>query len=721
LATGLAAPVRAGPSVEEDLAAATRLVKAEKWKEALEAYAALFADHAGAPEIVARIQGIEEDIRQASFRSQVPDPTPKELLGHHVKKFDPRSLRISLAFPAGPDRPEFSGKIRDGACLQIRLDGDVAVEFSGSYVGDDRKTVVGLGVALCLEAETNSCYLVKPGFRWQPLRILSSPPETLVYEDEACIVRHQGSESRDLYRKMHGQTVEIAAARYRISRRGSEISAFVDRKKVASASDGRLRGGFLAITAGEVWNLTIEATVERTWYQTRLGEFRTESYRKWIETPWRPDAVIPAWARGGPARSAAPEEAALPATAAGPPGKGLADALAAWFAGKEAEFVEQAANLRDLEPGTRAYVDGLMALSLGRVEEAERLLGGLIGTDPQFGPAWVYRALARFRLRDLEGARTDLAAATGKCPRFPDLFLVEALLAFYDGDLPAAEKTLGAARAAGTTNPRLEELAALIHRAARGPQWPKRFEAANRNCRVASDVSREICAEVANLLDRAFLALTGQFPKTRRPTAPLRVYVFSSREGFLAYAGDLGRDLGSAAGAYVPQLGEMVLFVPAEDRSLLWRTAKHEAFHAFIHEAVDQVPIWFDEGWAQWFERLREVDGRLCPGEVDPEELTPLSGDVGPATVPLTDFLRLDHVAFMKDAARNYAQALAFVRFLEEAEDPGLRLLLDGYFRALKGGLSPEDAVQKVFAASLADVERRFLAYLDRTLRGGTR
>jgi hypothetical protein len=397
----------------------------------------------------------------------------------------------------------------------------------------------------------------------------------------------------------------------------------------------------------------------------------------------------------------------LPAdqTKEAPPGVALA--LGLWWDGDRRGFVDAVKKAERPSPGTRLYLEGLTSLATGRLAEAVRSFDRLLELDPAFAPARLYRGMALLGSRDLERARRDLEGAKEGTKAFAELWISLAQLAVLDGDLERARAILQEGRAAGVGGAEFEEMDGWILRSRRGPPWTKRFDAQGKTGSVASDHSILLCNDVCRTLDIAVASCTALFPKTTRPSAPIRVYVFSSREGFLNYAGDLGRKLDSAAGAYLPRVRELVLFVPPVSREDLWGTVRHEGFHAFLHDLVAEPPPWFDEGWAQCMEHGKVEFGTI--------RMTPLGQEDRDAvahTVKTEEFLLMDHEQFMKNAKINYPLCRALVTFLFTSEKPRYRERLFAFFESLRAGLSAKEAYEKDFKPVIGELHAAFNVWL---------
>jgi tetratricopeptide (TPR) repeat protein len=705
-AGGAGAQEAPGSTFEKDLQAAKTHMKVERWAQAAKAFQAIFERNPGSADVIRRLGDIEADLRLCLFRAQAKKPDADDLFGEWAESLEFGSRKIVLDYPDGPVEPHWAGTPGSSGVLKIPLEEDLTVEFSCTVRDSKTDKYYSPFATFCFDVEKGTGYQLYPGFYYETIGGKS------FYSDDSKIVRLDGGSEKVLAAKPKVSFGYLINMDCRMTRRGASFSVQVDGKTRVAASDGKYVRGVVGVSAARVHSLVVRGTVEETHFRSLVGAHYEREYREWIEDDWDRDEVIPAWARRGPAPAGKAAPPLLPGDAPAPLPEALAGAMEAWRRGSVPEFLALAGTLEGLPPRTAAYLAALRDLAFGRAAAARAGFDGLLEQEPGFHGALLHRGILRLRLRDLEGAAADLEASKAGAAAMPSLYQSLADLAMLDGDIERAHAVLGDAKVAGALTPRLEKMAAWVQRCREGPLWPKRYESRNKATVVRSDHSVELCREVADLVDRSYASYVSQFPKTDRPRAPLRVWVFSNREGYVRYAADLGRDLEKSAGAFIPGVGEMVLFVPDLARADFKGTVKHEAFHSFLHGLVDDAPTWFDEGYAQWFEIAQFKDGALLPGEPAASTLETLR-DRDSSTLPrLRELLLMDHATFMKDAKVHYAQSAALVHYLVECkEPPGKRLLLE-YLASLRGGMTSEEAFRKHLEPRLAGIESGFYSWL---------
>jgi hypothetical protein len=699
-------------SVAEDLKAARYQMKLEHWAAAAKAFATLFVEHPRDPDLLRAVGDIEGDLALCTYRAQAEPPSTEELLGPDITSFTASTRKIVLTFAEGPQEPQWTGVAGMSGTLAIPFEGDITVDFQASAVTQDRKGAYYPRITLCWDAEKGTGYQLEPGY-YEDLS-KASVQAALYFTSPSTITRLDGKDvTKVLQTKvMANPPATPGSLPCRATRGASALAITSDGKIRATASDSRYSKGLVAVSAAKVWDLEIRGTVEEVYYRARLGSFHERRFRKWMQDSWKPQDLIPDWAREGGTAAPTDVAAELPSDSPIPTSPAVTEALQDLRAGNLRAFLDEVDRLKDVPGRTGVYLQALGHVAAGRNKAALDLLGRVLEDEPSFAPAKLYRGVVRLRLRDLVGAGTDLLAARDSTRSSPDLYLALASRAVQEGDIDGAWQILGDAKAAGAWNPSVEKMYRVVQTCRTGPPWPKKFETRNRGVLVQSDHSLEMARQVAHALDQCFAVYAQEFHGTSRPAFPLRVLVFSHRDGFLAHAADLGQDLANASGAYFPALGELVLFVPDLAREEFRRTIRHEAFHAFLDGVVEGVPDWFNEGYAQWFESAREREGKFVPG-ADNDAAFRILRAAGTVRAPkLAALLRLDHEAFRAAADVDYAESWAFVQFLQELDSPSGRGLLLNYLDSLRAGLAPSEAHARHWEPVLGKLETRFSAWL---------
>jgi len=148
---------------------------------------------------------------------------------------------------------------------------------------------------------------------------------------------------------------------------------------------------------------------------------------------------------------------------------------------------------------------------------------------------------------------------------------------------------------------------------------------------------------------------------------PVEVYVLKDREAFAHFLRFYYPELPPRRAFFLAQGPKRVVYTFTNDR--LDEDLRHEATHALINAAVGDLPIWLDEGLAEYFEG---ADGRRG---VNPEHLGRLPDDLKAGWLP--DLARLETLKTVREMTpRDYRESWAWVHSLLNGPPAGKAALL---------------------------------------------
>ncbi len=180
----------------------------------------------------------------------------------------------------------------------------------------------------------------------------------------------------------------------------------------------------------------------------------------------------------------------------------------------------------------------------------------------------------------------------------------------------------------------------------------------------------------------------------------------ATRQEYCEYVGEDSR---WTSGLWVPRRKELVL-CPADNQSVrgkrqsLLHTAFHEGFHQYAYYAFGQAnpSMWFNEGYAQFFENAVVANGRISIEE-SPRALALVTSTRSGSEMDLRRLLSLSWQEFYdsddKIRTRNYAFSWAFVYYLKKDASSPFTELLDRYVAAFQSnGGNGEKATESMLA-----------------------
>lgn len=199
-------------------------------------------------------------------------------------------------------------------------------------------------------------------------------------------------------------------------------------------------------------------------------------------------------------------------------------------------------------------------------------------------------------------------------------------------------------------------------------------------------------------------ALSG---KLALPTSdePINVYLFPTHDALRQFLAANYPGLPDRRAFFVESDTRLMVFAYWGDR--VAEDLRHEVAHGYLHSIVPNLPLWLDEGLAEYFEVAKGHAGLNGP------HLEALAAGLAQGWQP--DLRRLEQLRSAGDMTQeDYAQAWAWVHFLLESTGQR-RELLRNHLRALRGTEPVEPLSQRLRTLHL-DYERQLVEHL-RALR----
>ncbi|HEY8748580.1 MAG TPA: DUF1570 domain-containing protein [Tepidisphaeraceae bacterium] len=204
----------------------------------------------------------------------------------------------------------------------------------------------------------------------------------------------------------------------------------------------------------------------------------------------------------------------------------------------------------------------------------------------------------------------------------------------------------------------------------------------------------------------------------------MEVYLFRQQQDYVKFTGGKIRNTG---GIFLPGRNLLAAFLEGQGRQQLRRTLQHEAFHQFAYNAISpDIPIWLNEGLAQFFEEGLWNGPGLVLGESPPRRVRQLQADMkNGQLVPFAQLLPMSDERWGRrlsesrsDGAVQYNQTWAMVHFLVMARSTRGELLyrpqLLDMLRLLHSGKATANAFEVSFGTDVQGFQERFKRYAQR-------
>jgi hypothetical protein len=151
------------------------------------------------------------------------------------------------------------------------------------------------------------------------------------------------------------------------------------------------------------------------------------------------------------------------------------------------------------------------------------------------------------------------------------------------------------------------------------------------------------------------------------PTRQIELYIFNDRPTYERFIQTNYPELPPRRAFFIAQNEREIVYSFRGDR--LEEDLRHEASHALLHAAMGTVPLWLDEGLAEYFETPGSTDG------FHPRHALELKTAIGQGWRPgLTRLESLTKVSQM--TGPDYREAWGWVYFLLHSSPESRRLLL---------------------------------------------
>lgn len=229
---------------------------------------------------------------------------------------------------------------------------------------------------------------------------------------------------------------------------------------------------------------------------------------------------------------------------------------------------------------------------------------------------------------------------------------------------------------------------------------PVRHSVENEQMLVLSDfrLGKEHALIKDLMLLRDEAAATLQLPMQRQQVV---VYMFGDELRYQQYLRTTFPDLPPRRAYFVGTSKELAVYTYWGDR--IQEDLRHEYTHGLLHASLQGVPLWLDEGLAEYF----EVGGPT--GSVHPEYAEQLAVALSNQWRPDLDRLeRLETVGQMQRA--DYQEAWAWTHYMLHSGPETRQILLD-YVRDLQQNPNPGSLRERLTAA-VPNLQTRFLSYL---------
>ena len=240
---------------------------------------------------------------------------------------------------------------------------------------------------------------------------------------------------------------------------------------------------------------------------------------------------------------------------------------------------------------------------------------------------------------------------------------------------------------------------------------------------ITTDLERDDAATVAEHMDAVHAEYARRFSGFgKRNGEALRLWVFRDRDGYTEFLASHGIDGTGSGGMFFRRSSASGLVSYLEDRPMdsMLETLRHEGMHQFTYQRIgDDLPVWLNEGMAEWFGYALRTRTGFAMGLADPRAVARLKAAAETERLlPFADLLRMPHATWNErvrtgEGSVQYDQAWSVVQFLVYAERGRYEGMLMTLLRQLWSGVDAERAIAQTFGTDLGPMEAAWRAWLD--------
>lgn len=198
-----------------------------------------------------------------------------------------------------------------------------------------------------------------------------------------------------------------------------------------------------------------------------------------------------------------------------------------------------------------------------------------------------------------------------------------------------------------------------------------------------------------------------------------RVVVFDNVDDFRRYAGNVVSLAHAGLAGYchfkTDEAGNQFYELVTYEDPNLWRVLAHEGFHQFIgYELGQQIPIWLNEGMAQYFETSYGTPSQFHTGQVSRNKLLYAQAlIVNKRAPPLAQLIQWDRGTFYANANVAYPMSWALVYYLLNSNsDRFEQSEFRRYLQDLKVGKNDLRSFQRRFGSDIDHWQSSFEDYI---------
>ncbi|HZN62557.1 MAG TPA: DUF1570 domain-containing protein [Planctomycetota bacterium] len=266
-------------------------------------------------------------------------------------------------------------------------------------------------------------------------------------------------------------------------------------------------------------------------------------------------------------------------------------------------------------------------------------------------------------------------------------------------DFQKAKDTLGRAKDLQGGGQQLSQLVHLVT-VALEPAFPgKTFKAQFGRYDVETNVSQEYATKMARFMDKVYQSYIKVFPYKKNETLRFHLKLFSSEgEFFSYYKRSTGADPQGPYGKILAYYMSLTKELVGWNADGIEETLQHEGLHQYFDYFISDCPIWFNEGYASFFETSTADEVKFNPGRHNTAKWLYVQNQLP----SMKEIFMMSGDVFRAKGALHYGSSWSVVYWFVKS---GRKQVLDRYFEALMEGKDQQQAFDAIFGAGKENID----------------
>ncbi len=208
------------------------------------------------------------------------------------------------------------------------------------------------------------------------------------------------------------------------------------------------------------------------------------------------------------------------------------------------------------------------------------------------------------------------------------------------------------------------------------------------------------------------------FPATRKPLpSPVVIAVFGSERAYAPFMPVYDGRRVDVRGLFLKEPGIAYISMNLGGSDEAYKVVFHEYTHLLVEHSLAQVPLWFNEGLAEYYATLAmRGDREAMVGKVH----EPHVFELRERFIPLAELMAVtsESPLYNEGSRRSifYAESWALVHYLLNGGRPERRAQLTAYLQRFAEGLPPARAFREAFGGDEQELERELRRYVQQSV-----